>query len=156
MKVIEQLRAMSEERFFAIYESLQNQGFGPLDGEVARSLKFRPQAVKKLPLAQRARRAQSILTQTSNAELTYELFGSYLMTNCKELVTDFLDATGVEHEDGMISNIDSSQPAVDKLSVALQELDSKYNSDDVTLYLALCVEQWPSVGELESLWALRP
>jgi len=155
MKVIEQLRGMSEERFLSIYESLQNQGFGPLDGEVARSLKFRPQAVKKLPIAQRARRAQSILTQSSNAELAYELFGSYLMTNCKELVTDFLDATGVEHEDGMIRNVDEAQPAVDKLAGALKELDAKYDNDDVTLYLSLCVEQWPGIGELESLWAMR-
>ena len=34
MKVIEQLRVVSEEKFLAIYEALAQQGLGPLDGEV--------------------------------------------------------------------------------------------------------------------------
>lgn len=155
MKVIQQLKNMSEDRFLAIYDSLQNQGFGPLDGEVARALKFRPHAVKKLPMAQRARRARMILEKTSNAELTYELFGSYLMASCKDLVTDFLDATGVEHEDGMVANVDSAKPDVAKIAGALEKLDQDYAADDVTLYLSLCAEQWPSVTEIETLWQMR-
>ena len=35
MPVLEELQRMSEERFLAIYEALAQQGFGPLDGEVA-------------------------------------------------------------------------------------------------------------------------
>ena len=99
MQVIEQLRGTSDERFLEIYQALENQGFGPLDGEVAKAMKFRPHAIKKLPMAQRAKRARNILVRAGNAELCYELFGSYLMQKCKTLVTDFLDGTGVEHDD---------------------------------------------------------
>ena len=155
MQVIEELKKMDEARFVDIYTSLETQGFGPLDNEVARVMKFRPHAIRKLPMEQRARRAKSLLAQGGKTELTYELFGSYLMRKCKELVTDFLDATGVEHKDGMIEDIDKARPAPDKLSAAISELDGKYEPADVTLYLSMCAEQWPQVPEIESLWRLR-
>jgi hypothetical protein len=155
MKVIEQLKGMRDERFLAIYEALSKDGFGPLDGEVARALKFRPQAIRKLPFERRAKKARSILEATSNAELCYEVFGSYLMATRKQLVIDFLDATGVPHEDGMIANVESASPAADKIGAAVAELDKNYDQDDVTLYLALCAQQWPGVAEVETLWRMR-
>jgi hypothetical protein len=154
MKVVEQLRSMSEERFLAIYESLVQQGFGPLDGEVAKALRFRPQAIRKLPLAQRARRARMLL-ERGNAELTYELFGGYLMKSCKGLVTGFLDATGVPHEEGMIEDLEARRPDAAKIRPAIEKLDREHAPEDVTLYLALCAEQWPGVSELEALWRER-
>jgi len=155
MAVLEHFRALSEERFLAIYEALSEQGYGPLDGEVAKLLKFRPQAIKKIPIAKRAKLAKSWIEQKHNAELCYELFGTYLVRNKKELVTGFLDATGVPHEEGMISNIDESKPDPTKIPAALAELDGKFGADDVTLYLALCAEQWPAVDELSALWKER-
>jgi len=156
MRVIEQLGRLSDERFLDIYQTLETQGFGPLDGEVAKRLKFRPQAIKKLPMAQRAKHARSILERGAQADLAYELFGSYLMRKNRELITDFLDATGVPHQDGMIGDTTQDRPDKDKLADAIQQLDGKYPAEDVTLYLSLCAEQWPDVPELESLWQLRP
>lgn len=154
MKVIEQLKALSEARFQAIYESLAQNGLGPLDGEVAKELKFRPQAIKKLPMEQRAKRARLLMVRTSNAELCYELFGTYLMQGHKPLVTDFLDAMGVKHKDGMLEENDA-KPDVSKLNEAISALDEKYDKDDVTLYMAVCAEQWPAVPEVESMWRMR-
>ena len=155
MQVIEQLKTMDDERFLTIYEALENQGFGPLDSEVAKVMKFRPHAIKKLPMPQRAKRAKRILESTGNAELAYELFGSYLIKDHKELVTGFLDLTGVEHEEGMIQNTEEASPAGDKVAGAVQELDGKFDAGDVTLYLALCAEQWPQVGEIQDAWRAR-
>ena len=106
-------------------------------------------------MAQRARRAQSILISDSNAELTYELFGSYLMKTQKPLITDFLDETGVSHEDGMLDGDGDNLPDVSKLEAALKKLDSSYKADDVTLYLSICVEQWSQIKELEEAWRGR-
>lgn len=155
MRVIEELKAMSEERFLAIYQALENQGFGPLDGEVAKALRFRPHAIRKLPMERRARKAKRILESTANAELCYELFGSYLLKTHKEIVTDFLDATGVEHEDGMIASVEEHKPDVAKIDEAVAALDAKYPPEDVTLYLSMCAEQWPGVPELDALWRRR-
>jgi len=155
MQVLEQLQRMSPERFLAIYQSLEQHGFGPLDGEVAKQLKFRPQAIRKLPMDQRARTARRIMESSHNAQLAYEVLGAYLIKNCKELVTGFLDATGVEHKDGMIEDVDAQKPAADKLVSALNELDKKFAPDDVTIYLAICAEQWPDVKPLDELWRKR-
>jgi hypothetical protein len=155
MQVVEQLKQTSAERFLEIYNALENKGFGPLDGEVAKAMKFRPQAIRKLPMAQRARRAQSILLSDANAELTYELFGSYLMKTQKPLITDFLDETGVSHEDGMLDGDGANEPDVAKIDAALKKLDATYKPDDVTLYLSICVEQWSQIPELETAWRTR-
>lgn len=151
MTVLEHLHAMSPERFLQIYEGLEIQGFGPLDKEVAMSLRFRPQAVKKLPMVQRAKRARSILEMGKSTDLAYEVFGAYLIRHRKELVTGFLDATGVEHQDGMIEDIDAQKPDAAKVESAATELDAKFPPEDVTLYLALAAEQWPDVKPLGDL-----
>ena len=102
-----------------------------------------------------ARRAQAILISTSNAEMAYELFGSYLMKTQKELITSFLDETGVSHEEGMLDGDEANSPDVSKLDDALKKLDGDYNSDDVTLYLSICAEQWSQSPEIEAAWRAR-
>jgi hypothetical protein len=155
MQVIEQLKKMDDARFQAIYAALEQEGFGPLDGEVAKVMKFRPHAIRKLPMGQRAKRAKRLLEAASNAEMCYELFGSYLIKEHKELVTSFLDLTGVEHEEGMIHNTDEAQPDGGKIAAAVLELDGRFSGEDVTLYLSLCAEQWPQVTEIQEAWRTR-
>jgi len=155
MQVLEQLKSMSPERFLSIYQSLEVNGFGPLDNDVAKSLKFRPMAVKKLPIAQRAKRARMLLESSRNAEMTYEVFGAYLLKNHKALVTGFLDKTGVEHEDGMIQDIEKGVPEGKKIAGAVAELDQEFAPEDVTLYLSMCSQQWSDVPEFDALWKKR-
>ena len=155
MAVLEQLSRMSDERFAALYEALTERGYGPLDAEVAKELKFRPQAIRKVPLEKRAKRARTIIERTHNDELCYEFFGTYLVRTKKELVTGFLDETGVKHEEGMIEDIEASAPDPDKVEPALAKLDAAHGADDVTLYLALCVEQWPEAEHLRKAWEAR-
>lgn len=155
MAVLEQLRLLSDQRFLALYQALSEKGFGPLDGEVAKLLKFRPQAIRKLPMEKRARLARSWIESRKSPELCYELFGTYLVRTRRELVTGFLDATGVPHQEGMIEDIDAARPDPGKLREAVRVLDGRFDPQDVTLYLALCAEQWPALPELLELWKER-
>jgi hypothetical protein len=155
MKVIEQLKQFTHEGFLTMYEAMAEQGFGPLDHEVAKALRFRPQAIRKLPMAKRAKKAHSILIERGQAELCYELFGSYLIQKRKELVTGFLDATGVEHEDGMLEDLEDNKPDAAKIAEAVKELDGKFDPQDVTLYLSIAAEQWPGLKELDEVWRSR-
>jgi hypothetical protein len=155
MTVLEHMKAMSPERFFSIYNSLEHQGYGPMDGDVAKSLRFRPQAIRKLPMEQRAKRARMLIESTKNANLAYEIVGGYLLKTCKDLVVGFLDATDVKHQDGMIEDIAGVKPATAKIAGAVAELDKKFAKDDVTLYLVLCAEQWPEEKAFGKLLASR-
>jgi hypothetical protein len=152
---IETLLQLSDERFLAIYTSLAETGFGPLDGEVAKALKFRPQAIRKLPLEQRARAARKLLERTRNTDLAYELFGGYLIKQSRTLVTDFLDATGVEHQEGLVEDTEQGRPDPAKLQAAVSALDAKYPREDVTLYLAISTQTWPEVEQIAELWRGR-
>ena len=143
MSLLQQLASFSDERFLAIYEALSENGFGPLDSQVAKALKFRPQSIKKIPMEKRARQARRLVQGRSNAELCYELLGSYLVKKRLELVTSFLDATGVPHEEGMIEDLDAASPDEAKLAETVADLDGRFDPEDVTLYLALCAEMWP-------------
>jgi len=155
MPVLEELQRLSDARFLALYEALGQRGYGPLDGELAKRLKFRPQAIKKLPMEQRARKARALIQNQRNAELCYEFFGTYLVRTRKELVTGFLDATGVPHDEGMIGDDVDARPDPTKLSAAVEGLDARFDPEDVTLYLALCAEQWPDAPEVAALWKAR-
>lgn len=155
MNVVLQLQKLSEAQFLAIYQTLQQQGFGPLDHEVAKSLNHRPQTIRNLPIALRAKRARAILVAKKNAELCYELFGSYLIKERRELVTGFLDAAGVAHQEGMIEDLEHNVPDAAKLGQAVETLDQKFDPADVTLYLSMCADQWPQVPEIEALWRKR-
>lgn len=155
MQVLEHLKNTSPDRFLAIYESLQRDGFGPLDGEVAKQLHFRPLAIKKLPMAQRARRAKAIIENARNTELAYEILGAYLIKNHHGLVTTFLDRTGVKHDKGMIEDVVHNQPDATKIPETVAELDQTFPPVEVTLYLAICAEQWPAIGLFDELWRKR-
>jgi len=89
------------------------------------------------------------------AALCYELFGRYLLESHKELVTGFLDATGVKHEEGMIRSVEEDRPEGGKVAAAVAELDGKFDPEDVTLYLSICAEQWPQVEEIQAAWSAR-
>jgi len=156
MALVEYTKAMSEERFLAIYQGLEAQGYGPMDQHVAQALRFRLPAIRRLPMEKRAQRAKRMLSSSVQmAELAYELFGSYLMKHKKELITGFLDATGVPHEEGMIDDTSGTLPAEDRIEAAIESLDAEHGADDVTLYLGLCVQMWPESATLSRLWQER-
>lgn len=155
MTILEAVKAMSDERFLTIYEGLAEKGFGPLDGDVAKALKFRPHAIRKLPMDKRAKKARQILLAGGQADLAYELCGGYLLKTHENLMPDFLDATDVPHENGMIEDTSDSKPDAGKIEAAVKTLDEKYPAEDVTLYLGICAMQWPDVTELATIHGSR-
>jgi hypothetical protein len=151
---LEYIAKRDEQRFLAIYEGLLHDGFGPLDGELAKLLKFRPQAIKKLPLPQRARHARNYLLGRKQGDMAYEILGAYLVKHHRALVTDFLDAAGIPHEEGMLEE-DAPLPDEPGIHKAVEALDQKYPREEVTMYLALCGQTWPEVERFGSLWKER-
>lgn len=155
MQVVEHLKGLDEAAFLELYEGLSQQGFGPMDRDVAASLKFRPQAIRKLPMPQRAKRAKQLLERSSNEEMAYELFGTYLMKRCEGLIPGFLDKTGVPHNEGMIEDLEAGIPDEGKIEGAVQELEDEFGKPAVDMYLAMAASQWPKLGKLDELWRTR-
>jgi hypothetical protein len=81
--------------------------------------------------------------------------GAYLLRHKKALVTGFLDATGVPHQDGMIEDIQAVQPDTAKVSDAIAVLDKSFPKDDVSMYLVLCAAMWPENAGIKAARAAR-
>jgi hypothetical protein len=69
------------------------------------------------------------------------------------MMSAFLDALGIKHENGLIEE-DSVKPDTAKLATAVAKLTAEFPADDVRLYLKTLVCQDPQTwGGLKELMA---
>jgi len=63
----------------------------------------------------------------------------------------FLDALGIEHENGLIKE-ESVKPAPDKIGPAVAQLDQQFPAEDVRVYLTTLLSQDPETwGALDEV-----
>jgi hypothetical protein len=100
---------------------------------LARRLKFRAQSVQALPVERRARHLAQVVdvgdTIASRALIAYHF------THQRELMGAFLDALGIAHENGLITEDDVAPPDRERLSAAITTVKSSHPPSDVDLYL---------------------
>ncbi len=102
-------------------------------GWLARRLNFRVRSVQALPIDRRARHLGQ-MSDVSDSVATRALI-AYHFDAQRPLMGAFLDALGIAHENGLITEEDVATPAADKLATAVQTVRSSFPSDDVDLYL---------------------
>lgn len=100
---------------------------------IANRLKFRPRSVQNLPVDRRARYLAQ-LADVSDAIATRALI-AYHFTTRRPLMSAFLDALGIAHEDGLIADEELTPPAADALAGAVETIKGSFPSDEVELYL---------------------
>jgi hypothetical protein len=73
------------------------------------------------------------------------------------MMAAFLDLLGIAHENGLISEDTVSKPDDEKLKSAAAELATKFDPDDVAVYLSTLVSQdpetWGALAEAPELGA---
>jgi hypothetical protein len=76
---------------------------------------------------------------------------NYHLERQRPMMGTFLDSLGIVHEDGLISEENTTKPEPEKLRAAAEELATKYPQPDVSLYLSTLVSQdpdtWGSLAE---------
>ena len=137
----ELLTAMPLDRLQGLYEALPEELSRALDAPIAKALNSRPQTVAKRPVAMRMKALAALLRRTRDDTLAGELLRAYLLGPRKELVVDFLDATGVSHKDG---EIDEGEPDPEKVPEAMESVLADHDAGDVALYLEVATRQWPA------------
>ncbi len=129
------------ERFAALYAALPPEARQALDAPVARVLNSRIPSVRRLPEALKVKALRAWLSREKDEALAGELLRAYFLGPRKPLVSDFLDATGVTHQDGQVA--DDAQPDAAKVPEAVQKLLAGHDRADVALYLRIAALQWP-------------
>jgi hypothetical protein len=123
-------------------------------GLLARRLKARPKFVAGLSVEKRAR---YLATYPGMPEpLAARLLVSYHLARHRPMLGTFLDALGISHENGLISQDPEAPPAAERVAAAVETLDAQFVPDDVTVYLATLLTQDPETwGALANVLEAR-
>jgi hypothetical protein len=116
---------------------------------IAQQKKFRPKTVIGLDLDRKARHLASVGSLpdsiAARALVVYHLAGQ------RPMMAAFLDALGIAHENGLISE-DNVTPDAAKIPPAVEQLKAQFPTDDVELYLQTLLSQdpetWGALNEI--------
>jgi len=103
-------------------------------GAVARLRGMRPQFLKKQPKPTRHKTMVQAMSKPAFDEAAGSLLRGWLLKHQIVLLTQFLDALGIEHEEGIVEELPETI-ADDALSAALYNLLANHDRDVVVLYL---------------------
>lgn len=117
---------------------------------LARRLNFRAKSMQSLPVERRAKHLAQV-SDLPDTIATRALI-AYHFTNQRPLMSAFLTALGIEHDEGLIQAEEVAAPSRDQLAAAVATARSTFDAADVDLYLktlaALDSETWTNVDEL--------
>jgi hypothetical protein len=118
---------------------------------IARQKKFRPKTVVALEPPRKARHLASLpaLPET----LAARVLVVYHLAEQRPMMGAFLDALGIEHQNGLIKE-DAVKPDPGKLASAADTLRRQFSAEDVSLYFDTLLCQDPETwGALDGLRA---
>lgn len=99
---------------------------------ICRQIKFRPKSVISLPVDKKARHLAG-LTQVSDL-LAARLLIAYHVAHQRPMMGAFLDALGIAHEDGLITDETPKAPDAATLDAGVRTLAAAYPKADVARY----------------------
>ena len=131
---------MSPQRLAGVYSALPAEAREALDVPVAQMLNSRVASVRRRPVETKVRALRAFLGKTRDESLATEILRAYLLGPRKDLVTAFLDGTGVVHEDGQVDG--EAKPDGEKVAGVVADLLGRFDREDVLLYLRVAALQW--------------
>jgi hypothetical protein len=88
-------------------------------GAAAAALRARPQYVMRQPHEKRAQAVRRALARVAASPVAEELLAVYFLDCRKELLIEWLDALGLEHEEGVLKADQPAEPEPDRLRAAV-------------------------------------
>ncbi len=131
-------RLETAEKFWSDEDSMPSHG--EATALLVKQLKFRPQSVIALPDDKKARHLVSI--RNISEPLASRLLVVYPLAFQRPMMGAFLDALGVAHDNGVLSD-ELKPPEPAKVVEAAKTLKASYPADDVRLYFQTLLYQDP-------------
>jgi hypothetical protein len=140
-------RLASARAFWSDDEAIDDQVQAAL--LIAQQKKFRPKTVISLDLDRKSKHLASLASLPD--AIAGRVLVLYHLSDQRALMGRFLDALGIEHENGLIKE-DEVKPDKAKLAPAAATLAGEFAPDDVRLYLTTLLCQDPETwGGLEEI-----
>jgi hypothetical protein len=138
-EIVAGLMASEREAYKAAIEAL------------APAANVRPVFVMRMPTEKRHSWVARQLGRKASEAIAGNVLQYWLSGPCKQMLIDFLDQLGIEHQDGLIEELPESPPA-GKLAGAVDTIMANYPREHVAIYLqvfqAMDLASWP---ELDSI-----
>ena len=155
MKPNQIFAAMDANRCEQILESISKESletYKQVVASAAIALKFRPQYLMKQPAPKRAASVRRALARIDSGGLAEELLALYFLKCRLELLTEWLDLVGLEHEEGMLKDEVAESPAAAEVEKHVATFRSKDEDPDRELLLqtfsAQAAIEWPALDAL--------
>ena len=117
---------------------------------IANRIKFRVTSVLKMP---REKKARQLLALPAVSEIVAaRLLVTYHLDQQRAMMASFLDALGIQHDNGLIADETLAAPPAETLQAAAKSLTASYPPEDVAIYLSTLIwqdpETWGGLVEL--------
>jgi hypothetical protein len=155
MKPNQIFAAMTPERCEEILAAISEESAETAKQIVASAaitLKYRPQYLLKQPKAKRAGSVRRALARIQSGQLAEELLAVYFLKCRLELLTEWLDLLGLEHEEGILKDEVIEAPEPGELEKHVSTFRGAGNEADRELLLqtfsAQAAIDWPALDGL--------
>lgn len=146
-------RAMTvDERRQALEALLRTEPENPvlraaLKGEIAKARNFRPQVVAKWDDARLADTISRL--EPKEQSISWDALAALHIHGRTSMLTQFLDAIGIPHKDGLFEDVPAEPISESKLRPAVDGLLSAFDEDAVVLYLLALRASQPVFGGVD-------
>ncbi len=155
MRPHEIFAAMTPERAEAVFAVLEEQSpamFAQAVHAAAAALKSRPKFLMKQPLAKKAAAVRRTLARVAANPVAEEMLAIYFLECRKEVLAEWLDLLGLEHEEGALKEAEPRQPDSADLTKLVETFRAKDDDPDRELLLLAFAAQtsieWPALDAL--------
>lgn len=120
-------------------ESVEQQAEALL--AIAAHYRFRPKTVRTLPLEKKVRYLSALPALSD--PVAGRVLVAYHLAHQRPMLGAFLDALGIAHDNGVLTEQEMTPPEADRLKEAADVLRASYPAADVDLYFQTLIVQDP-------------
>jgi hypothetical protein len=114
------------------------------------AMNARPKFLMRQPAEKRAEMVRRTLARVRANDLAEEVLATYFLESRKELLTEWLDCVGLEHDEGILKDENPRSPAKEKLAEATEKFLAGDQAEDRELLLLAFAAQsaidWPDLA----------
>ena len=155
MRSFEVFAAMTPDQAEAFFGRVKEQApayFAQTLHAACAALKTRPAYLLKQAFPKQVNAVRRALARVASNAAADEALALYFLEVRKELLVEWLDTAGVEHDEGALQEETPEQPPDNKLQKSVENFRSKDNDDDRELLLRAFAAQdsidWPCLNKL--------
>ena len=155
MRPHEIFAAMPPEQAEAFFGRLAQESpmmFAQSVHAAAAAMKSRPQYLLKQPMPKRVASVRRALTRVASSNLAEEILAVYFLECRQSLLTEWLDALGLDHDEGVLKEETPASPDATELEKTVAAYRSAEDDPDRLLLLRAFAAQnainWPALDAL--------